>query len=156
MDWRLIHQYHSNAIRQLSLLSSLSWQHGMHNQQKMKANWEATPSIGRAHWHLASSFFITPRDFHDHSLVPLPIKLGIEDPLPSAQIEFAAGNRHYDLMMDQQRFEMRVAVVFTRGMMFVILAKRRQMFQPLDDVLDQAAFIVVNVDTRRDVHGRKP
>src|SRR6516164_5518493 len=57
------------TIRQLSLLSSLSWQHGMHKQQKMKANWEATPSIGRAHRHLASSFFITPRDFHDHSLV---------------------------------------------------------------------------------------
>jgi hypothetical protein len=41
-------------------------------------------------------------------------------------------------MMDQQRFEMRVAVVFTRVMMFVIPTKRRQMLQPLIDVLDQA------------------
>jgi hypothetical protein len=55
-------------------------------------------------------------------------------------------------MMDQQRFEMRVAVVFTRVMMFVILAKRRQTFQPLVSVLDQAALIVVDVDTRCDVH----
>ena len=52
-------------------------------------------------------------------------------------------------MMDQQCFEMRVAVVFTRVMMFVILTKRRQMFQPLIDILDQAAFVVVDIDTRR-------
>jgi molecular chaperone DnaK (HSP70) len=32
-----------------------------------------------------------PHDFHNHPLVPLPIKLGIKDPLPSPQIEFAAG-----------------------------------------------------------------
>jgi hypothetical protein len=38
-----------------------------------------------------------PHDFHNHPLVPLPIKLGIKDPLPSPQIEFAAGNGHYDL-----------------------------------------------------------
>jgi hypothetical protein len=78
----------------------------------------------------------SPMTFTITRLSRCPIKLGVEDPLPRPQIEFAAGNRHYDLMMDQQRFEMRVAVVFTRVMMFVILAKRRQMFQPLIDVLD--------------------
>src|ERR1700730_1214263 len=39
-------------------------------------------------------------------------------------------------------------------LMFVILTKRRQMFQPLIDILDQAAWVVVDIDTRRDVHGR--
>jgi hypothetical protein len=38
-------------------------------------------------------------------------------------------------------------------MMFVTFAKRRQMFQPLVDVVDQAAFIVVDLNTRCDVHG---
>ena len=50
-------------------------------------------------------------------------------------------------MMDEQRFEMRVAVVLTRVMVPVIFAKRRQEFQPLVDVLDQATFIVVDVNT---------
>jgi hypothetical protein len=93
--------------------------------------------LGRARWHGClflqfTQFFPTlsspPHDFHNHRLVPLPIKLGIKDPLPPSQIEFAMGDRHYDLMMDQQRFKMRVAVVFTRVMMLVIFAKRRQMY----------------------------
>ena len=95
---------------------------------------------------------LLPHDFHNNPLVPLSIKLGIKYPLPRPQMR-TAGNGHYDLMMDQQRFEMRVAVVFTRVMMFVVLAKRRQIFQPLVDVLNQAAFVVVDVDTGRDVHG---
>ena len=74
---------------------------------------------------------LLPHDFHNHPLVPLPIKFGIKNPLPRPQIEFAPGYGHYDFMMYEQRFEMRVAVVFTRVMMFVVFAKRRQMFQPL-------------------------
>jgi hypothetical protein len=43
---------------------------------------------------------LLPRNFHNHPFVPLPIKLGMKDPLPRHRIEFAAGNRHYNLMMD--------------------------------------------------------
>jgi hypothetical protein len=46
-------------------------------------------------------------DFHNHSLVPLPIKFGIKNPLPRPQIEFTPGNGHYDLMMNEQRFRRR-------------------------------------------------
>src|SRR5579863_10089733 len=38
--------------------------------------------------------------------------------------------------------------------MLVVLAKRRQMLQPLVDVLDQTALVIVHVHPRRDVHGR--
>jgi hypothetical protein len=69
---------------------------------------------------VANGFFefrilsLLPHDFHNHPFVPLPIKFGIKNPLPCPQIEFAPGYGHYDFMMNEQRLEMRVAVVFTR------------------------------------------
>jgi hypothetical protein len=57
-------------------------------------------------------------------------------------------------MMDQQRLQVRIAVVLSGLMMLVAFAKRSQMLQPLVDVLDQAAVIVVYLYASGDVHGR--
>src|SRR5580698_550972 len=48
---------------------------------------------------------------------------------------------------------MRVTVVFASFVMLIVLAKRSQMLQPLVDILDQSALIIVHVDAGRDVHG---
>src|SRR6267142_338388 len=85
--------------------------------------------------------------FHDHSLVPLPIELRVENALPRAEIQFACGDRHNHLMMDQQRLQMRVAVVFPGVVVFVVLAEGGQPLEPLVDVLHQSALMVVDIDS---------
>ena len=57
-------------------------------------------------------------------------------------------------MMNQQRLEVRVAIILAGLVMFVVLAKRSQMLQPLVDVLNEPALIVVDVNAGGNVHGR--
>src|SRR6266851_2390647 len=56
-------------------------------------------------------------------------------------------------MVNEQGFQMRVAVVFSGLMMLVVFAEGGQRFQPLIDVCDQSAFVVVHIDACSDVHG---
>src|SRR5258708_16566956 len=92
-------------------------------------------------------------DFNDDSLVALAVELGVENLLPGAEIEFSVGDRDDDLVMNDQRFEVSVSIVFAGLMMLVILPEGSERFQPLVDVFDEAAFIVVDVDSGSDVHG---
>src|SRR5580765_6064845 len=78
-------------------------------------------------------------DFYDDPLVPLPIKLSIENPLPSSQVEHPGSNWHNHLMMNQQCFQVRVAVVFSGVVMLVVLAKWSEVLHPFVDVFDQPA-----------------
>ena len=55
--------------------------------------------------------------------------------------------------MYQQSFQMRIAVVLASVVMFVVFAEGRQFFQPLINVFDQSALVVIHIDSRRDVHG---
>jgi len=43
--------------------------------------------------------------------------------------------------MNEQHLQMGFAIVLARLVMVILLAKRRQMLQPLLNVLDQAAFV---------------
>lgn len=49
---------------------------------------------------------------------------------------------------------MRVAVVFAGLMVFVVGTSRSQFLQPLANIFDQAAFVIIHVDGCGDVHGR--
>ena len=49
---------------------------------------------------------------------------------------------------------MRVAIVFAGIVMLVVLPKRSQAFQPMINVLDQSALVIVDVDPGGDMHGR--
>src|SRR5437016_6325112 len=93
-------------------------------------------------------------DFNDDSFIALAVEFGIENLLPGAEIEFSVGDRDDDLVMNDQRFEVSVSIVFAGLVMLVILPEGSERFQPLVDVFDQAAFIVVDVDSGSDVHGR--
>src|SRR6267378_4432491 len=102
--------------------------------------WESIPPSARP-----TTNSLLSHNFHDHSLVPLPIELRVENALPDAEIQFAGGDRHNHLMMDQQRLQMRVTIVFPGGVVLVVLAERGQPLEPLIDVLHQSALMVVDI-----------
>jgi hypothetical protein len=64
----------------------------------------ATPNDKRPILLMTDDCQLLAHYLHNHPLVTLPVKLGIEDPLPSPEIQFARGDRHDHLMMDQQSF----------------------------------------------------
>ena len=57
-------------------------------------------------------------------------------------------------MVDEQRLQMGVAIILSSLVVFVILAERRESFQPPIDVFDQAGLIVIHINARGYVHGR--
>src|SRR5260370_9830689 len=69
--------------------------------------------------------------FHDYPLVSLAIKFGVENLLPVAEIQPAGGDRGDHFMVNQERFQMRVPVVFAATVMLVAFAQRRQLLPPL-------------------------
>ena len=50
--------------------------------------------------------------------------------------------------------EMRVAIVFAGLMVFVIGLCRGKLFKPFPNILNQSGFVIVDIDSRSDVHGR--
>lgn len=57
-------------------------------------------------------------------------------------------------MVQQQRFQMRIAIVLAGLMVFVVRTRRRKLFQPLQYVLNQALFQIVHVDGGGNMHRR--
>src|SRR5664279_4381551 len=92
-------------------------------------------------------------DFYDDSLVTLAVELGIENLLPGTEVESSVGDRDDDFVVNDQRFEVRVSVVFAGLVMLVVLPEGSERFQPLVDVLDQSALVVVDINPGGDVHG---
>ena len=50
-------------------------------------------------------------DFYDDALAALAVELGVEDALPGAQVEFAVGDGQCGFVVQEQRLQVRVAVV---------------------------------------------
>src|ERR1022692_605647 len=92
-------------------------------------------------------------DFNENSFVALAVELGVENLLPGTKVEFPAGDRDNDFMVNDQRFQVRVSVVFAGLVMLIVLAERSQRFQPLVDVLDKTALVVVDINSGSDMHG---
>src|SRR5262245_53587852 len=89
----------------------------------------------------------------DYPLCTLAVELGIENPLPGAQIELSFCNRQSNGLMHEQTLQVRVAVIFAGLVMAVVLAKRSQLFQPLINVLYEPRLMIVHVHGSCDVHG---
>src|ERR1022692_194059 len=51
-------------------------------------------------------------DFNENSFVALAVELGVDNLLPGTKVEFPAGDRDNDFMVKDQRFQVRVSVVF--------------------------------------------
>src|ERR1700722_8807926 len=95
---------------------------------------------------------LLPHRLHDESLVPLPVELGVEHPLPGPEVEAALGDGNDDLVMNEHRLEVGVPVVPPGPRMRVVGAERRELLEPLPDVLVQPALVVVHEHPGRDVH----
>ena len=59
--------------------------------------------------------------FNDHSFVALAVEFGVENLLPGAEVEFPVGDRDNDFVVNDQRFEVSVSVVFAGLVMLVVL-----------------------------------
>ena len=56
-------------------------------------------------------------------------------------------------MVDEDCFQMRIAVVLSSLVMQVGLFKRRELFQPCVNILNETVFIVIHIDPGCYVHG---
>ena len=93
-------------------------------------------------------------DFDQHSLAAHSIEFPVEDLLPWTEVEFTVGNCDDYLSSHDGALEVRVRVIF--GAVVTVLRVRLfrgELFKPCLDVLMQAAFVVIDEDTRADVHG---
>src|SRR5208282_6546283 len=91
--------------------------------------------------------------FYEHAFVAPPVEFGVENLLPGTEVELAAGHRDDDFVVNDQRFQMRVSVVLTGLVMPVVLPEGRELFQPLVDVVDKSALVIVDINPGGDVHG---
>jgi hypothetical protein len=91
-------------------------------------------------------------DFYDHPLGAPSIKFSVEDLLPGTEVKFSVGHGDDDFVMDDQRFQVGVSIVLSGLVMLVVLAEGGERFQPLIDVSDESAFVVVDVGPGRDMH----
>src|SRR3569623_584018 len=77
-----------------------------------------------------------PQDLHDDALRPLPVELGIENPLPCAEIQASFGHREGRLVMQEKGFQVSVSIVLAGAVVFVAGPCRRELLKPGLDVLD--------------------
>src|SRR5258706_761560 len=95
------------------------------------------------------------QNFDDHPFLPLPVPLSIKHPLPRPKVQLPRSDRHDHLVSDRETAQMRRRVVLTR---FIVAIPRRiprgdRAFQPLQNVVPQSRFVIVDEHGRGYVHG---
>lgn len=94
-------------------------------------------------------------NFLKHTFAAAAIGLAVENRIPGAEVQFAPDNGYYDLAPHNLAFRVRIGIVFT-GAVVMILRRwlmRREHFQPVVVVMQQAVFSIVDLDAGCDVHG---
>lgn len=91
--------------------------------------------------------------FHDDALGALAIKFNVEDALPGTGVDLTPGDGDDNLVVEQQVFQVGIGVVFACLMMSIARIFGRYLFDPLHDVVEEAALFVVDYDRRGDMHG---
>ena len=99
------------------------------------------------------SFPLLPDDFDDDSFGALPIEFAVEETLPWAKVDPAIGDRQDDLVMQQEIFEVGIAIVFTCLMMPIAGIFGCQLLCPFHDVVVKAGFLILDDDRCSEVHG---
>jgi len=98
--------------------------------------------------------FLLSHHFDDHPLVPLPVKLRVEDALPGPEVQAPGGDWHNHFVMNQQSLKVRVAVGLAGVVVVVILTEWGELLEPLVYIFDQPGFVIVHINAGGDVHGR--
>src|SRR5438045_4433466 len=91
------------------------------------------------------------KDLHDEALRSLTVELCIEHALPRAEVEAAFRDRDDDLVVDEERLQVGISVVFAGSMMLVFITERSDAFEPLPNVLVDAGLGVVHEEADRDL-----
>ena len=68
--------------------------------------------------------------FHDDAFAALAIELGVEDALPGAEIELAVGYGQSSFMVQEERLQVSIGVVFAGLVVPVIGARGGKLFKP--------------------------
>src|ERR1035437_9433511 len=113
----------------------------------------AAIASGKTSMRFMISPFSLAHHFNDDAFGALSVEFGVINLLPRAEVELAFGHRNHHLMMHQQALQVRIAVGFAGAVMAVVLAERRQFFEPFVDIGDQPVFRVVDIHARSDMHG---
>jgi hypothetical protein len=92
------------------------------------------------------SFHLLSDDFDDDPFGALPIEFTVEETLPWAKIDSAISDRQDDLVMQQEIFEVGIAIVFTCLMMAIAGIFGCQFLCPFHDVAVKAGFLVLDDD----------
>jgi hypothetical protein len=66
--------------------------------------------------------------FHKHALGALAVELGVKDALPGAEVESALRHRNDHLMVNEDRFQVRVTVVLAGLVVLVVLLEGCEFF----------------------------
>src|SRR5215472_19236972 len=90
--------------------------------------------------------------FEQHALRSAAIELAVVDALPRPEVELAVCDRHEHLMAKQHPLEVRIGIVFAGLVMAIVESVRRELFEPLHDIVPQTRFVVVDEYARRDMH----
>lgn len=99
-------------------------------------------------------------NLHENSLASTTVEFVIEDVFPRPKVQHSFGDCDDDFSAHDLAFVVGICIVFARSIVQVTSPSRvssgvewHQLFQPTIVVLVETAFIVVDEDRRRDVHG---
>jgi hypothetical protein len=99
--------------------------------------------------------FLFPDDFDEDAFPAAAIELAVENLLPWTKVELSARYRNHDFASHQLALDVRIGIVFP-GIVVTILVDRfmgRQFLKDFVVVGEQTWLIIVDVNTRTDVHG---
>jgi len=102
----------------------------------------------------AETRFLFSDDFDQHAFAAEAVEFPVEDLLPRSEVEAAVGHGDNNFTAHDTAFEMGVGVVFrTVVTVLAVGVFRGELLQPLFKIGVQSAFVVVDEDAGRDVHG---
>jgi hypothetical protein len=98
-------------------------------------------------------FHLLSDDFDDDPFGALPIEFAVEETLPGTKVDLAIGDGQNYLVMQQEVFEVGIAVVLACLVMAIAGIFGCQLLCPFHDVAVEAGFLVLDDDRCGEVHG---
>jgi len=92
-------------------------------------------------------------DLDDDPFGALPIEFAVEEARPASKVDPAVGDGQDDLVMQQEVFEVGIAVILSRLMMAIGGIFGCESFCPFHDVVVEAQFLVLDDYRRGEMHG---
>jgi hypothetical protein len=97
--------------------------------------------------------FLLSNNLDDDPFGALPIEFAVEEALPRAKVDSAIGDGQDDLVMQQEVFEVGIAVILSRLMMAIGGIFGCELLCPFHDVAVEARFLVLDDYRRGEMHG---